>query len=647
MATGFPQRVWHSDKIAYNGGRAFETLVTIVRSRQVDGSPIINQMIDVRDRYNGPSMDYVLPWVDRSDRRDADQYTPLLMAEAIDGYAVRANSVDPAGYSPAMHHGVQKGTGSRDWARKRVHGVNKVMRGSRYRLGRGRLYRQLSAYASCCAIAYPDDETEMPRIEVRDALTAYPDLRAAEDFRSPEDIAFITGRSAEWLRRVYPESQVERGGPIPSESGTTELLWDVVEWIDSDIISIGILGARETRYGQSQYATAQEASNWMELRRWPNKAGRFPGMLPSRVTLDTILSQAMNVVGHIDVMAKLQLLDVIQSERGIMPDMYIVGADGRPPRIMNDGGEWQDGRTGKINQVLNAGAIGTLANQPDPLSRSTVDRMERNINKSMGVTASMSGEPGSNALRSGAGQNALVDIAIDPRLYEMHTIFEEWEPDLAAGVLATYKGYYGGKTYSLYTGSKASGSTVEFKPSDHCETYEYEVAYPIPGADVIQTNVILTQMHGAEFASKRTVRRKHPWVDGDGEEEQAFFDEEWSEQAVRKMLEQRISTGQAPMMLLVFFEQARRSDPAGDSITALEAANKKLQEEQAKMAEQADPEQGQALPPGAMPGADAGPGGAAQQLPPSESAIGPTPDQQGVKKLFNAIAAGNQNVGPR
>ena len=225
---------------------------------------------------------------------------------------------------------------------------------------------------------------------------------------------------------------------------------------------------------------------------------------------------------------------------------------------------------------------------------------------------------------------------------------ENWLPDLAAATLATFKGYYGAKTFSLYTGSKASASISEFVPNQHCETYQYEFQYPIPGADVVQTNVILTQMLGAELASKRSVRRKHPWIDGDGEEEQAYIDEEQIEALVLDLLRERVATGAAPMMLLVYFEKFRREDPAGDAITALDKANTKLQEEQAKMAEEQPEGSEFAAPPPAMPGADAAAGGAAQQMPVPQAPVpGPTPGQEGVRELFNAIAAGTRDVGMR
>lgn len=637
-------RIYHSPKIGYNGGRSYEDIVAILRIRQTDGTPLLNAMLDVQEKYNGPALDYTLPWFENEDSDNNQLLTPLLVAEIIDNQAMLASSVKYSTYSPVVRPGVQVGTGSRAWSRMRVHGIEDVYRKSRWKLALRRLYRQLSAYGSCNAIVFPDDTTEGPRIEIRDALTSYPDLRSAEDFRSPEDVGFITGRSAEWLRRVYPESRQEKGGPVPARSGHDERIWDVVEWIDGEVVVIGIMGPRETRYGTVSAAKTQ-APEWMELRRWPNKAGRYPGMCPARVTLDTILSQVMNITGHVDVMAKLQILDVIQSEKAIMPDMFMVGADGRPPRIMSNGGKWVDGRTGHMNIVSNASKIGNLSHQPDPLGRATIDRLERNILKTQGQPPQMSGEP-RGPLRTGNAIDAMMDIAIEPRILEMHETMQEWIPDLNAGILATYKGYYGSKTFSLYTGPASDNAEVEFKPKQHCESLETVIQYPIPGASVVQTNVILTQMLGADVSSKRTFRRKHPWIDGDGEEEQKYMDEEKAEQAMMDIIINDIASGAAPKMLLVLVEKYRR-EGAADIFVAVEKANEELQRLQAQEAPPADQAEGQVLPPEAMPGMDAGPGGAQMQLPPAQeqTQIGPTPDQEGIRELQNAISAGNRGIG--
>lgn len=630
-------RLFRSPNVTYFGGRPYEEIVAIVRNRQIDGTPLYNSMLEVRDRYNGPAVDYVLPHFVPEDTDANQTLIPLLMAEIIDNDALFAASMSPSVFTPAVNGATQKGTGSREWARRRTYSINDVCKKSRFKLGKRRLYRQLSAYGSCNAIVYPDDTTQCPRIEIRDALTAFPDLRAAEDFRTPEDMAYITGRSAEWLRRVYPESQNENGGPVEAVPGIESRLWDVVEWIDADIISIGILAPRETRFGQSNYHSQHEGGEYMELRRWPNKAGFFPGMCPARVTLDTILSQCMNVVGHIDMQTKLMILDVIQSEKAIMPDMYMLGADGRPPRILSNEGEWVDGRTGLLNELLNVEAVGTLSTQPDPLARATIDRIERNVKSSLGNVPAMQGET-YGALRTGRGIDTMLDAAVQPRIHEMHEIMEEWMPDLFAGILGTYKGYYGPKTYSLYAGPNSKNAQVEFVPNTHVETLDNYVQYPVPGADVVQTDVILTRMHGSGLASMRTVRRKHPYVDGDGDEETDYINEERAEETMREAIFQRVVAGQAPLILLSLFEKHVRN--GDDAIVAADKAHTELQEMQAQQAPEPEAA-GQVMAPQVMPGADAGPGGAAMQLP--ETQVGPTADQSGMRELFNAINA----IGPQ
>lgn len=630
-------------------GRPWWSIVRTIQHRRRENSPLYDAMIKVKERYNGPALDFVLPWWSGNADEDHSQYTPLLIAELVDNQALQASSVDPEIYSPAIEPGKQKGVKSREYAKIRQGAMHACYEHSRWKLAKRKLFRQLSAYGSCCAVVLPDDRTQMPRIHVRDVLTAFPDLRAAEDFRDPVDIGFITGKSAEWLRMTYPEAKHENGGPIPDEPGEEEMIWDVLEWFDEEAVVVGILGPRESRDGSSNWVDGNETA-MMEVRRWPNLAAIVPAMIPSKVTLDTVLSQVMNLTGHVDMIAKLQLIDTITSEKTLSPDKYILGENNAPPRIVSNGGRWADGRSGIMNEVMNARGIGTFAPQPDPLARATIDRLERNFRMSGGLMPQMSGET-YGPLRTGRAIDSLAGLAVEPRIQELHEIMEAWQPLLNEAVLRTYDGYWRSTTFHLYTGKASATTEIVFKPGEHIEgVLHNSVKYAIAGAGVTETNVAIAQLLGSELVAKRTARRRHPWID-DPDTEQALIDEEAAEEAMKAYVFGAVMNREAPAELLQFFEEARReTDRNGnpkhpDAISAFAAANDRLKTLQATPAEM--PPEG--MPPEMMPGANAGPAGAMMQPPPDPAMLAPgaqgaTPSQSGLREVFNALQATTREI---
>ncbi len=609
-------------------------IVSIMKTRQRDGHPLLQRMIEVRDKYNGPQVDYIVPFVSNKDEEDLDPMTPMLIAEAIDHVAMRASSVMPGIYVPAVDGAKQRGKGSREYASLRKGALQYVYQCSKFNLIQRRAYRHLAAYATTSLVVVPDDERQMPKIKIRDPLTSYPDIQAAEDYDEPRNAGFIFGKSATWLRHHFPACRSEYGGPV-GEPKSTDEIWDCYEWIDHDHTSIGILGVRADAYQRASDVSGGE--KWMELHWWENKTGMLPAVIPARVTLDRVLSQVANVVGHIDLMAKMMMLNVIAAERAVFPDTYIIGDANRTPTIT--GGRWKDGREGDINIVSEARAIGRLTQTPDPAGLQMLDRLERNMRISTGLVPQAGGES-YGALRTGRGIDSLMGAAVDPRVQELQEIMEAWLPHLNRVILQTMKTHWGSKTYSMYTGKVGSFREFEFTPSKHVETLENTVRYSVPGADVVETNVVLQQMLGSGAISRRTFRERHPWVD-DAEQEQNLVNEEQLESVMLQSIQQGLMEGRFPPVFGAYVEAEVRK--GFDIFEAVERADRRLQERQA---EPVTPDEQGMLPPEAMPGVAAGPGAAMapvapapEEMPPS---IGPTSDQEGLRELMNAIAATNR-----
>jgi len=77
----------------------FDEIVGIIRQRQDIQSPLLERMLDVKERYNG---DYVIPLPSMENEPVLPPLTPALIAENIDAVAQRASSVMPFIGCPAI-----------------------------------------------------------------------------------------------------------------------------------------------------------------------------------------------------------------------------------------------------------------------------------------------------------------------------------------------------------------------------------------------------------------------------------------------------------------------------------------------------------------------------------------------------------------
>jgi len=480
-----------------------------------------------------------------------------------------------------------------------------------------RAYRHLAGYATSCLVVTPDFEKGLPRIDVRDPLGVYPEPKAYEDVEPPRNCGFIYGKSGDWLRAHYPASRSENGGPVASDDNARQELWDVCEWVDSEHIVIGIMGPRYNHYAQ----TYPYHSTQLELSRAPNRSGMPCVITPGRVSLDKIASSVSNVVGIVDLMSKMMALEILAQEKAIFPDRYIIGRSGQVPMIV--GGEWKDGREGEVNVLLDAESIGELRSTPDPSTNIAIDRLERNARISTGTVPQIGGET-YGALRTGRGIDSLMGAALDPRIQEMQEIMEAHLPHLNECLFATYKGYFGAKQFSMFTGYAGDFGQVEFTPNEHFETNDNVVSYSIPGADVQGTTIQLGQLLSMKGISLRTFRTKHPFIE-DAEAEGRRVDEEQLEEAVMAAIQQQALSGQLPVVYVSKIEKHRRKGL--DIFEAIEKADTEIREEQAAVAP--SPEE-QAL------GLAAGPEGMAPQGAQAPPELNP----ESAAQLIGALRAG-------
>lgn len=609
---------------------SWNAILSIMVQRRSQDSSLIRQMIDIRDRYNG---DVVVPLPDVDGEPQLPMVAAQLITDGIDNTAMQAASARPSIYAPAAD---PTSTRSRKRADERRRALYSCWHFSAlWDVHLYRAYRHLCGYGTAAWVVLNDDPAGRARVEIRDPLTAYPELRSAEDLRNPSNCGFIYGRSREWLTAHYPESE-EYFRNSPGHNWDT--LWDVVEWIDEEDLVLGILGPRLPAYGPVDSRTMGYYG--YELRRWTNRAGMCPVVAPRRVTLDRIQGQLTKIIPTTDLLQRLTALDIVAAEKAIFPDMVAIGKGPTPPQLIS--GPWKDGRSGKVN-LLTEGDVKFLQSAPGPLTHPVLDRLERAARSTGSVSPFYSGE-NTGSLRTGKAIDTLGSFSIDPRVEELQKIMGRALTSLNEAIAAVEKGYYPNKKIVGYTGFAADTGLITYTPGDvysdirpdgKSPTATSVVEYDFPGQNVSEVTVTVGQLDGAKLISKSTARRKHPYIsDPDFEEEQIIVEQ--VKDAVLQSLLQQATSGSLPLNDLARI--LKEVENGADLVEAVNRAHEAAQQRQATMPtpEQAGPGGGPA--PGSMPGLAAPGMGAETQPGPGQ--IGPAPNQVGLKKLISAVNAG-------
>jgi hypothetical protein len=603
----------------------------------------IQQMIDIRDRYNG---DWVVPIPDLEGEDEMPAPVPNLLADAIDQTSMRAGSVMPFIEVPAVTSSVGRTTDtSRRYAATRRRFLYSTWDYSALDLLLLRGFRHLVGYGSNALTVVPDFEDQRARIQTRDPLTAYPEPREPDDIRPPRNVAYVYARSRAWIKAQY--------GHV---DGVTDLLnsyllpsgedsWMLFEWVDDEEIILGILGPKHRDDYRAGYTQGEHPALNMPLRRWPNRAGICTSYVPYRVTLNRVMAQVAASLKATDLWAKLMTLDVVAAERAVFSDKYALGAEGRTPAIISGDGHWQDGRTGEINILQDVRGVGALNDGPGPAAQPIIDRLERKIRVDSGAIPQFSGEtPGS--LRTGRAIDALSSFAIDPRIQELHTIMKYALKAVNEQVMAVTEGYWPSKKYVVFSGWPVDKGLVQVEPYKHFETEDggrhNAVSYPFPGADLSQTNVAVGQLVGAGLMSKKSGRIKHPFIE-DHEAEERSIAFERQQDAALVGFSQQTAAGQVTLADAARVAQKMREgiDPLEAIVEAEQEAQERAQEQMAQ-AQQAAQEGGAppAPPAGLQPASPVEQARAQQAAGSMVSAIPPpTTSQDRLRALFSNLRA--------
>lgn len=556
---------------------------TMWQRRQRDAN-LLRQMIEARDRYNG---DVIVPMPDVDGEPTLGSLAPQIVADGIDHNAMRAASVIPSISCPAL--GGRPSAKENAARRRRALYANWHWNGMELILYR--YFRHYIGYGTASLVVVPDFREERARIELRDPLTSYPELRSPEDFREPVNVGFVFGRSEDWLFANYPEAQ------STLKTVGTSSLWDIVEWIDEEDVVMGVLGPRTVAgsYDDRVYGSGRgPAQNSMELRRWPNRAGMVPCAVPRRATLDRIMGQLTHVFPTIDLLDRMTALEAIASERQTFPDMVILGKRTAVPSL--SGGRWKDGREGEPNIVLDADGIQLLNTNVSQSTMQTIQSLERTARTSGGVLTQFGGET-SGAYRTGRALDTLAGFSVDPRVMEAQKFAARALETINHAVMAVERGYWPTKKYTVFSGWSGDVELVEYVPEKTYQSCENAVTYALPGTDISQATVALTQLVGAGLISKNTSRVSHPLI-ADAQLEEKAIVHERIEDAVLVTFLQQASTGTLPLIDLVTIDE--QFQKTGSMIEAVRKADADARARQA--AETPAAPEGMALAPEAQPG---------------------------------------------
>lgn len=615
------------------------TIRQMVLMMQADQGQLMAKMREILTRYEG---DYVIPMVDLENEPKMPNLAPALVGEAVDQIALRAASTEPTIVCPPIEFSKHRGKGSREFATKRADALRATLEVSRWKLSRRRFYRHLTAYHTGSICVVPNFKDKMPQIQVRDPLCSYVEPQAAESVRDPAYVAFVNQYSGKYLRYYYPELKSELGGPITQFEDTR--LWQILEWYDCECTVWGLLGPVDLsgihinptmreytpmQRGANGYFGMQASEANREIARFPNRLGFPPAVMPHNVSLGRIASRIGSMLGNIDLQTKMMALFVVAQEKAVFPDTYIIGEGPAEPTLTS--GDWKDGRTGDVNTVKNASAVGVLRSSPDPMTGQMIDRLERNFRSSTQLLPQFGGET-YGALRTGRGIDALSGMALDPRIQELHEISEAYLPVMNKAILATYKQHWGSRSYSMYCGRASSRRLVEFTPAEHFETYENAVSYYMAGGDLMQVTQVLGSLFGADIISQRTMQEQHPFV-GNADDESAQIRKEKLERAILEGLQQQVVAGAIPPTVLAMVLE--ELDEGTELSKVIQNVDKKLRELQATPAEPPPP--GMIAPPAAMPGITGGP--AADQQPVPQSPIATPQGVAAMRELMQQMGA--------
>lgn len=594
--------------------------------------PVIAQMEAVRDHYNG---DIITPFPEM-DRSQDRAVTANLVQQGLDQTALRIAETLPMLDCPPLNPNGKQSIAKAE-TRRRAH--LGWWEANRLETKMGRRARWLCGYSVAPVLLRPDFVRGIPEWIPMDPLTVFPaSSEDPDDLRPLNNIRAYT-RTVAYVRATWPHlyDQLLRS----ADQGDDERL-TLLEYIDAEVTVTlvlseqagpNVIDAGPAHRGRPGGMTPLTSSlggfggvtgkqrrlgteSVLELDRFPNRAGTCTVVVPGRITLDRLMGQFDGVLPMFGLAARLQGLQVIEVEKRIYPDAYLVS---RPDRQAEFVAGPFDGRTGEVN-IVRDGEIHYVNPPANVQADQAIDRLERNGRISANISPEYGGESPTN-VRTGRRGEAVMSQQVDHAVAEAQKIMAAsmQEESIIAQKIA--KSYFGSRPQTFYiSGFKGANGRVDYTPNKDFESDHCVVTYPHAGTDQASLVIGVGQRLNLGTMSKETARWLDPLI-GDPRREEHLVNAEALEEAMKQSLLQQASQGQIPPADIA---RIRELMLLGDRLT--EAVQKVHAEAQARQAADAaaapgapeapvDPNSPAAQPGLALPGAGA------------EAGISPAPNQ--------------------
>ena len=558
-------------------GPSVDEIASMLFDRQTMQGPMIENMRQLRDTYNG---DLIIP-LPEMDRREKSAVANLITT-GLDQTAMRIASTMPNVYYPPVKEGE---SASEKRARTRKRATLGWWEANKMPIKMRRRARWLIGYASSPVILRPDTKWGAARWDIRDPLNTFPSQGEDPDSMTPENCIFTFTRSRAWLQARYPDALSKLKS---DKNAKPDDLVRIAEYTDAEVT---VLMASAT-IKPNPWDTDMSGLPHVELERVHNRTGMCLAVVPGRITLDRPMGQFDSLVGMYNLQSKLMALEVIAVERGIFPDTYLVSRPGETARFV--AGPY-DGRSGQVN-VVQGGDIKEMAANPGFATNGMMDRIERAQRIASGTPAEFGGESTSN-VRTGKRGDAILSAVVDFPIQEAQEIFAASLQEENKRAIAIAKTYFGNERKSFYVSSRGAKGHVDYVPNKDFENDDNVVSYSHSGADANSLVVGLGQRIGIGIMSKQTAQEIDPFI-ADPELEKDRVISESLEQAMLQSIQTQAAQGQIPPADVAAIASLVASDKM-DLAQAIKKVQEDAQKRQATPAPAGAPE---TMPGLAMPG---------------------------------------------
>lgn len=594
-----------------------ETIVSYYWDRKRAQDPRVAKLLELKDAVEG---NIVIPLPERS--KAEKPLNPNLVANSVYGLAQRISSTMPDVDCPPARHGDFDVHLKR--AQQRVQAIRGWWAMNRMDLLDDQRALYMVAYASAPVVIRPRPPQstrrmrDIPYWHVREPLTTLPPPGNEID---PPDCLFTFRRSYRWLRDNYSDAAVQVERP---KDCSPDQLFDVVEYVDDEILSLIVLGMARTEqdglpspgpwYGDG--STTAGSRPFVEIQRIENRTGICPAVVPGRICVGERQGQMEGLVNSQWWMGKAMAMAAEAGLGDVWPSEWLMSRPGETAQIIVPA----DGPAGVVGEVT-GGELRTTHAPPGQTTFLLLNTIERNMRVTGGLPAELQGESATN-IRTARRGSQVLSSAIDFGVAQTQRVLAAAREEETVRAIATTKAYYSGAK-SFYFNHNGRRAYAEYDPAETFDSDQVLVRYSLPGTDMNELIIGAGQRIGMGAMSKQTWMGMDPLIEDPEQEHQRVL-AEGLEQSLLQGLQAKIADGTIPPADAARITKlvTQNGKPLAEAVMQVQA---EAQRRQAPDVEPVAPGAPEAQPGLAAPGAGAEAG-----------TVGPPP--QGMSNLSDLVS---------